>query len=256
MATGRKRTSKVWDYFELTDVEEKGKKIKKATCTLCEGVSLAYSGGTTNLQSHLEAKHPSKIKDDDGCQRKQLSLPVAKNCPPIRSSKITTLIAEFVARDMRPISSVDGSGFQQLLQYMESGYKLPSRPFLTTTCHRLYSSLKEKILEIMASPEIYVALTTDLWMSQSVESYVTITAHYINSKWELESKVLQTREMKERHTGENIAEALRTAVKEWKIDENRISAIVRDNASNMNVAIEKLGWCDVPCFAHTLQLAG
>jgi len=93
MATGRKRMSKVWDYFELTDVEEKGMKIrKKATCTLCEGVSLAYSGGTTNLCSHLEAKHPFKVKDDDARQGKQLSLPVAKNCPPTRSSKITTLI--------------------------------------------------------------------------------------------------------------------------------------------------------------------
>jgi len=29
---------------------------------------------------------------------------------------------------------------------------------------------------------------------------------------------------------------------------------LRDNGSNMNVAIEKLGWCDVHCFAHTLQL--
>jgi len=125
-------------------VEEKGKKIKKATCTLFEGVSLAYFGGTTNLRSHLEAKHPSKVKDDDAHQRKQLSLPVAKNCPPTRSSKITTLIAEFVAKDMRPISSVDGSGFQQLLQCMEPGYKLPSRPFLTTTCHRLHSSIKGK----------------------------------------------------------------------------------------------------------------
>ena len=31
--------------------------------------------------------------------------------------------------------------------------------------------------------------------------------------------------------------------------------MVRDNASNMRVAVEKLGWEDVPCFAHTLQLA-
>jgi len=124
---------------------------------------------------------------------------------------------------MQPISSVDGSEFQQLLQYMEPGYKLPSRPFLTTTYHRLYSSLKEKILEIMASPKVYVALTTDLWTSWSVESY---TAHYINSKWELESKVLQTREMKERHTGENIAEQLRTAVKEWKIESVQLCVIM------------------------------
>ena len=32
-------------------------------------------------------------------------------------------------------------------------------------------------------------------------------------------------------------------------------AIVRDNARNMDVAVQNLGWEDVPCFAHTLQLA-
>lgn len=254
MATGtRKRTSKVWDFFELTDTVEKGKKIRKAACKLCDGVYLAYSGGTSNLHSHLEAKHPSKVKDND--TQKHPQLPVVKNCPPARSSKITTLVAEFVARDMRPISSVDGSGFQQLMRYMEPGYKPPSRPFLTTTCRRLYSSLKENVLDILSSPDVYVALTTDLWTSRAIESYLTVTVHYINSEWKLESKVLQTREMKERHTGENIAEALLSVINEWKIDEHRISAIVRDNASNMNVAVEKLGWCDVPCFAHTLQLA-
>jgi len=74
---------------------------------------------------------------------------------------------------------------------MESGYKPPSRPFLTPTCHRVYSSLKEKVLEIMALLEVTIALTTDLWTSRSVESYFTVTAHYIDSQWQLESKVLQ-----------------------------------------------------------------
>ena len=87
-----------------------------------------------------------------------------------------------------------------------------------------------------------------------------ITAHFINSEWKLESKVLQTREMEGRHTGENIAEMLCNAMKkwkidEWKIDESKISAIAHDNASNMNLAIEKLGCGDITCFAHTLQLA-
>jgi len=34
-----------------------------------------------------------------------------------------------------------------------------------------------------------------------------------------------------------------------------VKRIVQDNASNMNAAFKKLGWCDVPCFVHTLQLA-
>ena len=66
MASGsRKRTSKVWEFFELKEVVEKGKKIKKAICKLCDDVSLAYAGGTTNLRNHLEAKHPSEIKKKD-----------------------------------------------------------------------------------------------------------------------------------------------------------------------------------------------
>ena len=34
------------------------KKHKEAICKLCEGVTLAYAGGTSNLFNHLEAKHP------------------------------------------------------------------------------------------------------------------------------------------------------------------------------------------------------
>jgi len=50
VAGTRKCMSKVWDFFELTDVVEKGKKIRKAVCTLCDGVSLVHSGGMTNLR--------------------------------------------------------------------------------------------------------------------------------------------------------------------------------------------------------------
>ena len=34
------------------------KKHRKAIYKLCEGVTLAYAGGMSNLLNHLEAKHP------------------------------------------------------------------------------------------------------------------------------------------------------------------------------------------------------
>ena len=249
-ALGRKRTSKVWDYFELIEVVEKGKK-------LCDGVNLAYAGGTTNLHNHLESKHPSSVVESSGKEaaKKQLMLSDYKKCPPERAKNITVHVAEYIARDLRPISTVDGGGFQQLLHYIEPGYKVPSKPFITTTCHRLYTSMKESLLEILSSTDVHVAITTDSWTSRAIQSYLTVTAHYITSDWKLESKVLQTREMPERHTALNIAEKLRDSIKEWKIDEERVSAIVHDNASNITLAVQNLGWQSVPCFAHTLQLA-
>ena len=60
--------------------------------------------------------------------------------------------------------------------------------------------------------------------------------------------------MPERHTAKHIAERLQESVKHFNIDERNISAIVQDNARNIKLAVQKLGWQDVPCFVHTLQL--
>jgi len=61
--------------------------------------------------------------------------------------------------------------------------------------------------------------------------------------------------MPERHTGANIAARLREVAEAWNIDDEHVSAVVTDNASNMSVAVDTLEWYHLPCFAHTLQLA-
>lgn len=84
----------------------------------------------------------------------------------------------------------------------------------------------DSLFEILASTDVHVAITTDSWTSRAVESYLTVTVHYITSDWKLESKVLQTREMPKRHTALNIAERLQDCISEWNIDKERVSAIM------------------------------
>ena len=80
-------------------------KHKKAICKLCEGVTLAYAGGTSNLfiDNHLEAKHPvayTKAVPKECSTQKQTTLETfATACPPARANRITTLTAKCVARD-------------------------------------------------------------------------------------------------------------------------------------------------------------
>ena len=86
-------------------------------------------GGTSNLMNHLETKHRveyNKIVPSE-TRKKKLSPFQAKKCSPDHANMITKMIAEFVKR------LVDGKGFQQLLNYLEPGYKVPSRPHVTTT---------------------------------------------------------------------------------------------------------------------------
>jgi len=62
MATTHRQKSGVWEYFnEPIDCEEgkgKEKALKKGVpCKLCD-IKLSDRGGTSNLRSHLQAKHP------------------------------------------------------------------------------------------------------------------------------------------------------------------------------------------------------
>ena len=83
------------------------------------------------------------------------------------------VIAEFVTRDLRPISTADGKCFQQL-HFVEPGYKMPFCPYLTAIhVHSLYSCLMEQLLETLASR--IVAITTDLQTSKATEGYLTVT---------------------------------------------------------------------------------
>ena len=197
MRTGKRRTSPVWAYF--TRQED-----RKITCNICNK-QLADGGGTTNLQKHLRAKHVHEANKcigeaTDGKKQTLMStFTDTRRCSPARATRITELIAEMVARDLRPLSVVEADGFRQLLNYIEPNYRVPSRPHVRSICQKLYASVKEKLLVALQSR--YVAFTSDLWTSQAVQAYLTVTAHFITEQWVLESYVLETREMPEHHTG-------------------------------------------------------
>ena len=60
--------------------------------------------------------------------------------------------------------------------------------------------------------------------------------------------------MPERHTGENLANKLKSAVSECNLD-GKVSTVVHDNARNKNSVGEKCPeWDDLNCFEHTMQL--
>ena len=85
-----------------------------------------------------------------------------------------------VARDLRPVSVVKGDSFRQLINYIEPNYRVPSRPHIRSVCQKLYTSAKEKLLVTLQSH--YIAFTSDLWSSQVVQAYLTVTAHFITEQ--------------------------------------------------------------------------
>lgn len=261
MATTHKRKSGVWEYFDepVEDKSnEKSSRNRRIPCKLCE-FKLADGGGTSNLMNHLQARHPQEYKrlvnnsELPKSKEKQTVLN-GRVCSSQRAAAITERLAAFVALDLRPLRVVEGIGFKQLMNYIEPGYVEPSRTHVMSICRKKYTTIKEELLSSLQSIS-NVALTTDIWTSRTVQSYLTVTVHFIADNWVMDSKVLVTREMSERHTGIHIAESLTEIAKDWNLD-RKVVAIVHDNASNMVLASDLLEeWGDLPCFGHTLQLA-
>ena len=98
-----------------------------------------------------------------GSSSKQTSLATTFwKCSPQLAAAITDRIGEFVARDLRQLSVVDGNGFKQLMNYLEPGYKVPSRTHVTSICHKKFDFLKEQLLATLATMQ-HVAVTTEHW---------------------------------------------------------------------------------------------
>ncbi|XP_046559440.1 E3 SUMO-protein ligase ZBED1-like [Haliotis rubra] len=161
----------------------------------------------------------------------------------------------FIARDLRPCSTVENDSFVELLRVLEPKYNVPGRTYFTgKVVPELYKECKMEV-ENGLRKATAVAITTDGWTSRAPESYITVPCHYISGDWKLVNNVLQTNAIYESHTGANVGEILSDAVKEWKLERSEPVVCVTDNAANMTVAVKEAGLKHVKCFAHTINLA-
>ena len=217
------------------------------------------------MSNHLAKKHLIAVDETSqstaGSSQRQSSMqnyvqqgPV-RRCDSRRSEEITQKICQMIELDLMPISTVEGDGFIELINFLEPEYVIPCRATITKRIEKRYKDLSRNLKKKLSTAD-RVALTTDGWTALTTESYVTITCHHIDQEWALHSDVLLTQAVSVRHTAENLAEHMKSSVDDWGLTDH-VVACVHDNASNIVKANSPtyVDWKSVPCFAHTLQLA-
>lgn len=266
--------SSVWKHFGFPFkdgqiIEKDKKKRKDVTCRLCFR-AIKYSGNTTNLRFHLKEHHRSvfqslptddkAVKSSEGACSGQSTIyqtlamkeRIHQSSP--RWSRLTDSVCYFIAEDMQPLDTVDDHGFRHLVHTFEPRYDPPSRKSLTTKyLPQMFEGEKSKVKRHLSSSRRF-ALTTDIWTSRANQAYTGVTIHFIDTEFELRHFLLETKEFPESHTAGNIADELREILKEWDLNDEFVSAITTDNGRNISAAIRELGWRNLACFSHTLQL--
>lgn len=175
----------------------------------------------------------------------------------INSSKAKIVhfkIAEMIAVDGQPISIVEDLGFNRLMKECLPNYHLPSRKyFAENIIPNIHSSLMEKVTSITKEAE-NISCTTDIWTNNSNTSFISLTGHCMNEKFDHTCVILRVKPFPGTHTAENIADAIRDSIDEFAIPKYKIHLIVRDNGANVVKGINETGHLALPCFLHTLQL--
>uniref|UniRef100_A0A182S162 BED-type domain-containing protein n=1 Tax=Anopheles funestus TaxID=62324 RepID=A0A182S162_ANOFN len=277
MAQQSNYASPIWNHF--TKME------KGAKCKYCLAI-LSYSKSTTsNLKRHLLSKHrkvpykkqihkhypttsetPTQEPHTSGAHFDSDS---ESHIPPPTSSKLSCLqskmspetkrqldrmLLEFITKECLPFSIVENEAFQKFLHTLNSDYKLPSKKSITNALlPSVYNEEIEKV-KVNVSSANTIALTTDGWSNINNDSFLALTAHYIDKSLNLQSKLLECSEFPgSQHTGFQIASWINNVVKKFEI-EKKVISIVTDDAPSLKVASTDLNIPHIPCFARNLNL--
>ena len=258
-------SSKVWKHFGFYKA---GNTILKdfAVCFVCKQ-QCKYSGGTTNLNQHLEKHHRELCQastSTSGSKSIQSQITSMMKQPVIKftaaaQSLCSESVAEFICGDLVPLSTVESKNFKGMVNILSGGrYDCPSRKYFTENLlpkmmKDCSESMKKEVQNING-----IGLTTDSWTSGASENYITYTAHYITDEWEMKSRVLSTHCSQERHTAENLAADMKKTEQNWGLNKLIFDPVyIHDNASNVTKAPQimdkpRLG---IGCLAHTINLA-
>lgn len=261
----------VWRFFGLeTDSQNVIKDTNSPICRIgnCRMKVKTKQSSTSNLYSHLRKHHPQEYEAVRPPKAKKKSLAASKTIEEAfkqsiklpRNSKehkeITKAITYYLAKDMRPMYSVELLGFQRMINALNPRYDLPSRSYFSRTAvPSLYIEVRDQLQAELNTQTGFYSATTDLWTSRSNDPFITFTVHFIDNSWQLRSKCLSTVLILDDHTGENVKDAITEILSDWNLDLSKLVAITTDSASNMKRACSLLNLSRLSCFGHNLDLA-
>ena len=82
------------------------------------------------------------------------------------------------------------------------------RCILCRAIARVESGRLEKLKELIARIPSRISLTFDLWIACTIEGYICLTAHFIDTNWRLNSKILNFCLMPPPHTGHELSKKI------------------------------------------------
>ncbi|KAJ9541489.1 LOW QUALITY PROTEIN: hypothetical protein OSB04_027995 [Centaurea solstitialis] len=205
----RRLVSGVWKDFAM--IPPKPGEPLYCKCKNCGRKYLAGSrNGTGNLRRHLKS-----------CLKKQQG---------ISDHTWLVLTKNLLLQLTRILVKTKYEGIRILHSYMAEQVVHISRNTTKSDIKKTYQ--KEMIRlrgELVACPG-RICLTSDAWTSIATDGYLSLTAHYLDSNWVLQKRILNFCYFPPPHSGIALSKKIISLIKTWGI-EKKLFSITLDNAS-------------------------
>ncbi|CAN6253636.1 unnamed protein product [Urochloa humidicola] len=233
--------SEAWHSF--TKIKENGSDVvKEARCNYCKITIKCDSktNGTSSLGKHLKIckKNPNKIDDD-----KQPVLQASASQDGSKSSltawrfdpeMLKDAFTEMIITDELPFAFAEKQGFRKFMSKACPKFGVPSRRTSTRYVVVAYNTEKEKLKRFFKKSCERVCLTTDTWTYSQQQSYMCVTAHFIDEQWQLQKRIIGFFIVKG-HKADDIGKNIERCLVDWGLE--KVFTITVDNASPNNGAI-------------------
>lgn len=249
-----KKSSKLWQYF----IDSPDGKI---SCTLCR-TQYSKTTGISTIKTHFQTHHPEQL--DALTQQTMCPSEPYGQRDREKVDKLSTLLVEWIICDQQPFYVVDNPRFRALVKALDERYQMPVRQTVANKVTQLYEAEKTTIKRALQGLDRKIAITTDMWTACTNQAYMSVTLHWIDDDWQLRRILLDLIPTHERHTGQNLKDAMMNVVRFFGIGK-QILSVTTDNASNMDTferalraslrdEFENTEFCRVRCAAHILNL--
>lgn len=132
-------------------------------------------------------------------------------------------------------------------------YKVPSRFTIKRLINDKFDVIAATMRQKLANKKC--TLTTDIWVDPQTRKFLSLTVHFYDEDQDkfTFSGTIGVFMLEERHTGENIANELKSICLEWHICDQDVVAVATDNAANITLAVNiAFGKNDTYLVLHTL----
>ena len=140
---------------------------------------------------------------------------------------LTFRLGELICNAVLPYTVVEDDRFKLMINQLNPKFNIPSEKQLRQIIiPDMYKRVYQHVQALRVGRFKFCSITTDIWSSQSLHSFISATVHFIDDNWQSKMVVLACFPFDESHTAQHIADVLYGILTEWKLKKSCIQLCV------------------------------